>query len=115
MPAMLNLNDLHFFVAAVEQGSFAAASRRLGVPKSTVSKRVAELEHALQARLVHRTSRSFTLTDAGQAFYEHRSEEHTSELQSREKLVCRLRREKRNSCRTSCLSSTWRWRSRRTT
>jgi len=71
MAAMLNLNDLHFFVAAVEQGSFAAASRRLGVPKSTVSKRVAELEHALQARLVHRTSRSFTLTDAGQAFYEH--------------------------------------------
>ncbi|HYG43747.1 MAG TPA: LysR substrate-binding domain-containing protein [Bordetella sp.] len=68
---MLNLNDLHFFVAAVDQGGFAAAGRRLSVPKSTVSKRVAELERALGARLVYRTSRSFTLTDAGQAFYEH--------------------------------------------
>ncbi|MCD0503627.1 LysR substrate-binding domain-containing protein [Bordetella petrii] len=68
---MLNLNDLNFFVAAVEQGSFAAAGRRLDVPKSTVSKRVAELEQALAARLVHRTSRSFALTDVGQSFYEH--------------------------------------------
>lgn len=68
---MLNLNDLHFFVAAVDQGGFAAAARRLDVPKSTVSKRVAELERALAARLVHRTSRSFTLTDIGRDFYEH--------------------------------------------
>ena len=51
---MLNLNDLKFFVAAVEQGGFAAAGRRLGVPKSTVSKRVAELESALETRLVVR-------------------------------------------------------------
>lgn len=68
---MLNLNDLVFFVAAVEHGGFAAASRRLGLPKSTLSKRVAELEEALQARLIHRTSRSFTLTDLGRDFYEH--------------------------------------------
>jgi DNA-binding transcriptional LysR family regulator len=46
---MYNLNDLVFFVQAVEQGSFAAAGRRLGQPKSTVSKRVAELEAALGA------------------------------------------------------------------
>jgi DNA-binding transcriptional LysR family regulator len=69
--AMLNLNDLHFFVQAVEAGGFAAASRRLGCPKSTVSKRVGELEAALGARLIHRTSRSFVLTDAGQDFYDH--------------------------------------------
>src|SRR5687768_2220910 len=68
---MLNLNDLQFFVAAVEAGGFAAASRRLGVPKSTISKRVAELEHALSARLIHRTSRSFTLTDLGRDFHDH--------------------------------------------
>lgn len=68
---MLNLNDLHFFVAAVEAGGFAAASRRLGVPKSTVSKRVAELEEALAARLIHRTSRSFILTELGRDFHEH--------------------------------------------
>lgn len=68
---MLNLNDLQFFVAAVEAGGFAAASRRLGVPKSTISKRVAELESALDARLIHRTSRSFTLTDVGRDFHDH--------------------------------------------
>ena len=68
---MLNLNDLVLFAAAVEDGGFAAAGRRLGVPKSTVSKRVAELEAGLQARLIHRTSRSFTLTDVGRDFYEH--------------------------------------------
>ncbi len=68
---MINLNDLVFFVAAVEHGGFAPASRRLGLPKSTLSKRVAELEDALQARLIHRSSRSFTLTDVGRDFYEH--------------------------------------------
>ena len=68
---MINLNDLVFFVAAVEHGGFAPASRRLGLPKSTLSKRVAELEDALQARLIHRSSRSFTLTDVGRDFYDH--------------------------------------------
>jgi DNA-binding transcriptional LysR family regulator len=68
---MLNLNDLHLFVQAVDSGGFTAASRRLGVPKSTISKRVAELEASLQTRLIHRTSRTFTLTDPGHDFYEH--------------------------------------------
>ncbi|MDH5823711.1 LysR substrate-binding domain-containing protein [Luteimonas sp. RD2P54] len=67
---MLNLNDLRYFVAAVDSGGFAAAGRLLGVPKSTVSKRVAELERALGARLVHRTSRSFALTGPGRDFHE---------------------------------------------
>jgi DNA-binding transcriptional LysR family regulator len=68
---MYNLNDLVFFVQAVNLGSFAAAGRRLGQPKSTVSKRVAELETALGARLIHRTSRSFVLTETGRDFYDH--------------------------------------------
>lgn len=68
--AVLNLNDLQFFAAAVEQGGFAAAARHLNVPKSTVSKRVAALEEALSARLIHRTSRSFVLTDLGRDFHE---------------------------------------------
>lgn len=68
---MLNLNDLRFFVQAVDCGGFTAAGRRLGAPKTTVSKRVAELEAALGARLIHRTSRSFTLTEVGRDFYDH--------------------------------------------
>lgn len=68
---MLNLNDLRLFVLAVEAGGFAAAARRLGQPKSTLSKRVAELEAELGARLIHRTSRAFVLTEAGTDFLDH--------------------------------------------
>ncbi|ASY66672.1 Transcriptional regulator, LysR family (plasmid) [Sinorhizobium sojae CCBAU 05684] len=68
---MLNLNDLQLFVRAVDSGGFTAAARMIGAPKSTISKRVAELEVELGARLIHRTSRSFTLTEVGREFYEH--------------------------------------------
>lgn len=68
---MLNLNDLRIFVEAVDNAGFAAAGRHLGIPKSTVSKRVAELEAGLGVRLIHRTSRSFRLTDLGHDVYEH--------------------------------------------
>ncbi|AOI77382.1 LysR family transcriptional regulator [Burkholderia sp. NRF60-BP8] len=67
----VNLNDLYLFVQAVDAGSMSAAARRLDLPKSTVSKRVAELERTLGARLVHRTSRSFRLTPVGAEFFEH--------------------------------------------
>lgn len=68
---MLNPADLLLFAAAVEHGGFAAAARELGIPKSTLSKRLAVLEASLGARLVHRTSRSFTLTDLGREVHEH--------------------------------------------
>ncbi|MCC5812677.1 MAG: LysR family transcriptional regulator [Ectothiorhodospiraceae bacterium] len=70
---MLNLNDLQVFVQVVDHGGFTAASRRLGVPKSTLSKRVKELEKRAGVRLIHRTSRSFTVTELGQDFYRHAS------------------------------------------
>ncbi|RFC00568.1 LysR family transcriptional regulator [Rhizobium leguminosarum bv. trifolii] len=69
--AIFNLNDLHLFVQAVDSGSFTAAARHLGVPKSTVSKRVAELEGRLGVRLIQRTSRSFALTELGREFFQH--------------------------------------------
>ena len=71
MAAVFNLNDLHLFVQAVESGNFTAAGRHLGIPKSTISKRVAELEERLGVRLIQRTSRSFALTDIGRDFFDH--------------------------------------------
>ncbi|RCS22554.1 LysR family transcriptional regulator [Phyllobacterium salinisoli] len=55
-------------VAAIDGGSLSAASRSLGVPLPTVSRRVSDLETYLHAQLVVRTSRKLLLTDAGQAF-----------------------------------------------
>ena len=55
-------------MAAVETGSLSGASRKLGMPLATVSRKVAELESYLRTRLVNRTSRRLTLTDAGQSY-----------------------------------------------
>lgn len=68
---MLNLNDLQVFVQVVDHGGFTAASRALNLPKQTLSKRVAELERRAGVRLIHRTSRSFTVTELGDELYRH--------------------------------------------
>jgi len=65
---MLNLNDARMFVHVIEHGGFAQAARALRVPKSTLSKRVAALEAALQVVLVQRTTRSFSVTPIGREF-----------------------------------------------
>ena len=59
---------MSLFVAAVESGSFSAASRRLGVPLPTVSRKVGDLETHLNTRLLVRTTRKLALTDAGTAY-----------------------------------------------
>lgn len=66
---MLDLNDVAVFVQVVRCGSFAEASRRLGVPPNTLSRRVQQLEAQLGTRLLQRSTRSLSLTSAGQAFH----------------------------------------------
>jgi DNA-binding transcriptional LysR family regulator len=68
---MLDLNDFRYFVRIVECGGLTAASRNLNVPKSTVSHRLQQLEAALSVRLVNRSSRRISMTDAGDVFYRH--------------------------------------------
>ncbi|WEX76481.1 LysR substrate-binding domain-containing protein [Sinorhizobium numidicum] len=68
---MANLNDFTFFVHVVDHKGFAPAARALNVPKSTLSKRVAELERDLGVRLINRTSRRFAVTETGEDFYRH--------------------------------------------
>lgn len=68
---MLNLNDLLIFVRVVDHGGFAAASRALGIPKSTLSQRLSALEKTIGVRLVQRTSRSFAVTEIGRDFHRH--------------------------------------------
>ncbi|PRD71177.1 LysR family transcriptional regulator [Burkholderia multivorans] len=68
---MQDLNDLYFFAQVVDHRGFAPASRALGIPKSTLSRRIAALEQQLGVRLVHRSTRQFSITDIGQHYYNH--------------------------------------------
>ncbi|KRG69998.1 LysR family transcriptional regulator [Pseudoxanthomonas dokdonensis] len=79
-----DLNDTLIFVKVVEQGSFIAAAKILGQPKTTVSRKVQELEVRLGAQLLHRTTRKLGLTEAGKVYYEHcqRIASHLSEAES---------------------------------
>lgn len=61
----MDLNALREFSAVIEQGSFAAAARKLDTPKSTVSKRIQDLERDLGVRLIERTTRRLRLTPDG--------------------------------------------------
>ena len=67
---MDRLEAMHLFVRVVESGSFSAVARESGLGQPAVSKQIAALESHLGAQLLLRTSRSMTLTDAGQTFYE---------------------------------------------
>lgn len=67
----MDLNDLRYFSLVVEHGGFTAAERRIHVPKSKLSRRVAMLEDRLGTRLLQRSTRRLALTEAGRAFYEH--------------------------------------------
>jgi len=64
-------NEVPVFVAVVESGSFSAAGRRVHLSRSAVGKAIARLEERLAARLFQRTTRSHSLTEDGQTFYEH--------------------------------------------
>src|SRR4029079_14207546 len=71
---MLDLNDIAVFARVVEAGSFTAAARLLGMPKTTVSRRIAALEREVGVRLLQRTTRSLNMTDAGRLYYEQSSQ-----------------------------------------
>lgn len=60
---------MSILLAVVEAGSFSAAARKLGMPLATVSRRISDLESRLKARLLNRSSRQLTLTDAGRDYF----------------------------------------------
>ncbi len=66
----MDLNDIVVFTKVVETRSFTGAAEQLGLPKSTVSRKLAQLEERLGVRLVQRTTRKLALTDIGQAYYQ---------------------------------------------
>jgi DNA-binding transcriptional LysR family regulator len=65
----MDLNDIVVFTKVVETKSFTGAADLLGLPKSTVSRKLAQLEERLGVRLVQRTTRKLALTEIGEAYY----------------------------------------------
>ncbi len=62
---MIDLNEVAVFTMVADAGSFSAAAKLLGLPRSTVSRKVSRLEDALGVRLLQRTTRKLSLTDSG--------------------------------------------------
>lgn len=96
-----DLNDLRFFAAVVEHGGFSAAGRALSLPKSRLSKRVAQLEDRLGVRLLQRTTRRFAVTEVGERFYAH-ARAALEEARAAQEVVDALRAEPRGTVRLSC-------------
>ncbi|CAN7195269.1 LysR family transcriptional regulator [Pararhizobium sp. LjRoot238] len=67
---MTNLGDLEVFTRVVSTGSMSAAGRALGFSPAVISKRIKRLEDRLGTRLLQRTTRQISLTEAGQGFYD---------------------------------------------
>lgn len=67
----MDLDAIAVFVRVVEAGSFSAAARRLGMPKATVSAKVARLEKRLGLSLIQRTTRKLRVTEAGEEYFRH--------------------------------------------
>ncbi|WP_245296945.1 MULTISPECIES: LysR family transcriptional regulator [Rhodomicrobium] len=98
---MQNLNDVYYFTEVIAHGGFAAAGRALRVPKSKLSRRIAELEARLGVRLIERTSRRFRITEIGQSFYEHCRSALTA-VERAEAVVAASQSEPRGLVRFSC-------------
>ncbi|MFC6338755.1 LysR family transcriptional regulator [Pseudomonas sp. CCM 7891] len=98
---MQDLNDLYYFAKVVEAGGFAAAGRLLGVPKSRLSRRIAELEERLGVRLLQRTTRQLTLTAVGERYLRH-CQAMLLEAEMADEAVASMSSEPRGRLRVSC-------------
>ncbi len=98
---MFDLNDLYYFVKVVDHGGFAPASRAVGASKSTLSRRIAQLEERLGVRLIQRSTRRFHVTDLGQTYYEH-CKAMIVEAEAAQEAIDSLQAEPRGVVRMTC-------------
>ncbi|MFM0757361.1 LysR substrate-binding domain-containing protein [Paraburkholderia strydomiana] len=98
---MNDLNDFAYFHAVVTHQGFSAAARHIGVPKGTLSKRIARLEERLQVRLLERSTRRLRTTDVGRAVFE-QCELMMASFEAAEGVVLDARAEPNGLIRISC-------------
>jgi DNA-binding transcriptional LysR family regulator len=99
-----DLNDLRFFAEVVEQNGFAAAARKLGIPRSRLSRRIGLLEDRLGVRLIQRSTRRFAVTEIGREYYRH-CVAMMVEADAAQESIDRIRSEPQGVVRVSCPSS----------
>nr|WP_194710573.1 LysR family transcriptional regulator [Erwinia persicina] len=100
MSSVESLSGLNAFVKAAQLGSFVAAAERLGVSPSAIGKSVARLEAGLGVSLFNRSTRSLSLTEEGQLFFE-RSQRIVAELEEAEQELSKLMAAPRGRLRLS--------------
>lgn len=98
---MQDLNDMLYFAEVAQRGGFAAAGRALGLPKSRLSRRVAELEARLGVRLLQRTTRKLSLTEVGEIYLRHCSAMRDEALAAAD-AVAQMQLEPRGTLRVAC-------------
>jgi DNA-binding transcriptional LysR family regulator len=101
---MQDLNDMRFFAEVVDQNGFAAAARKLGMPRSRLSRRIGLLEDRLGIKLIHRSTRRFTVTEIGREYYRH-CVAMMVEAEAAQETIDRMRTEPQGVVRVSCPSS----------
>ncbi|WCN10961.1 LysR family transcriptional regulator [Marinomonas mediterranea] len=93
--------DISILVTVVESGSFSKAAERLGISKSAISKRVSQLEAQLGVKLLHRTTRKLSLTEAGEHFFKHAQIAHQASKDAID-AVAQLQGEPQGRLKISC-------------
>ena len=98
---MQDLNDMVFFAEVAERGGFTRAGKALGVPKSRLSRRIADLEASLGVQLLQRSTRRLSLTPAGELYLRHCAAMRDA-AQAAAEAVAQVQTEPRGTLRLSC-------------
>lgn len=98
---MQDLNDMVFFAEVAERGGFTTAGKALGVPKSRLSRRIADLESSLGVQLLQRSTRRLSLTPAGELYLRHCAAMRDA-AQAAAEAVAQVQTEPRGTVRLSC-------------
>lgn len=96
-----DLNDLYYFVKVVEFGGFSQAAETLGIPKSKLSRRIADLEQKLNVSLIYRSTRQFHVTKIGQTFYQ-QCKNVVAEAEIAQELICSAQGHPHGTIKLSC-------------
>src|SRR6266849_6509174 len=96
----MDLNEILVFARVVQAGSFTSAAAELGMPKSSVSRKVSDLEERLKSRLLQRTTRKLSLTDVGRTYYDYCARI-VGEIEDGERAVSRLQESPRGLLRVT--------------